>query len=58
MVASQIPVEVVHDTTLLSRSVILTIFTTHLRHFLSVPFHLLQSTPQFFLPFLQQLHKL
>ena len=55
--ASHIPVEAVHDTTPLSRFLVLRIFTALLRHLLSAPFCLLQSTSQFFLPLFQQLHE-
>ena len=56
--ASQMLKEVVHDTTPLSRFVVPTVFIVFLRCLPFAPFHLLQSTPQSFLPLLQQLYEL
>ena len=50
--------EAVHDTTPLSRFIVLTIFTIRLRRPPSALFHLLQPITQSFLPLLQQLHEL
>jgi len=58
VVASQIPVEAVHNTTPLSSFLVPRIFKACLRHLLTTPFYLLYPTPQSFLPLLQQLHRL
>ena len=58
VVASHIPMEAVHDTTPLSRFVVLRIFKACLRYLPTALSHLLHTTLQFFLPFLQQLHEL